>query len=198
MTDLNEKCYHFIHNQTMPAMEAEATIINRRRAITRESMARSRAKKNEAKHAAERIREQKATAVAADLRRARARQRMTCCRAKKKLKERDDKPTTPPTTTMGKVASATYVVADADATTTSTTGAAVGVAADESTTAPSPPPTMTTTIAPSRLAASSSSSSSRPSTSDARAAFDRRNPRDKIRAVAAAPSTRTDAALPNK
>ena len=53
--------------------------------------------------------------------------------------------------------------------------------------------TMTTTP---RLAASSSSSSSRPSTSDARAVFDRRNPRDKIRAVATAPSTRTDAALP--
>ena len=58
-------------------------------------------------------------------------------------------------------------------------------------------PLTTTTMATTpRLAASSSSSSSRPSTSDARAVFDRRNPRDKIRAVAMAPSTRTDAALP--
>ena len=57
-------------------MEAEATIINLRRASARERMARSRAKKKEAKHAAERIREREVTAVAADLRRASARERM--------------------------------------------------------------------------------------------------------------------------
>ena len=62
-------------------MEAEATIINLRRASARERMAHIRAKKKEARHVADMIREREAIAIAADRRESMAR-----IRAKKRKK----------------------------------------------------------------------------------------------------------------
>jgi hypothetical protein len=65
-------------------MDAEATILNLRRASARERMARIRAKKKEARHVADMIRERKAIAIAADRRRASAHERAARSYAKKK------------------------------------------------------------------------------------------------------------------
>ena len=65
-------------------MDAEATILNLRRASARERMARIRAKKKEARHVADMIRERKAIAIAADRQKASARERAARSYAKKK------------------------------------------------------------------------------------------------------------------
>ena len=79
-------------------MDAKATILNLRRASARERMARIRAKKKEARHVADMIREREAIAIAddrrsasackraADRQRASARKSMARIRAKKRKK----------------------------------------------------------------------------------------------------------------
>ena len=73
-----------IHRTTM---DAEATIIDFRRASSHERTARSREKQKEVKRAAERISERVATMTIIDLRRDRARK----CKARSRVKQKEAK-----------------------------------------------------------------------------------------------------------